>query len=461
MARRLRVLGGSGAASPSAVESLLGIGKAELADDLLNSESRRLQTTLYDLRLPIRRWPELSTGPGGDRLLAKAAARPGRPVRGRGGFNFRRPRPDRLGRSASRACSSRSSLAGYALYALLLRLARGQVGGGMPMLELVAVVSILAFVLLHAFVALAGELGGKAELGGIGREALRDSVRSALQGWVVAYREAVESDAAEFRESLAILRAAGDAPPRLGPPPTEPAVEPLTDSEAQPPVPDPESVPSDSRDSATGAIPLPPPTPRSDSGPEPTAEPQPAIPLPMPSRATESSELPTGPALSHRSRSTELGSPPINPPQRPIRVGTAPAPPSWSLSKRGLPGTQIRFAHVDGNGGSETADTGSRGPEPGSPDPTESPILEESTAPGRTRETDTNPDLDVNTSPNVFRDSDLEAAIQGRPVAASTASKSPEPASKSPEPAPRPDGPPPPSPVEALRAAMRRHTRKP
>jgi hypothetical protein len=307
--RRLRILGGP--SGTSGAETLLATGHEEFAADLLRSEYRRLQDGLYAGGLPVGRWADLTAEADGARLLGAAA----REVEAR--FEAAAvPASRRRGAVAVGASVAGivipTGLAAYGLYALLVRMATGQVGGGLPMLELIAVLTVLSFMLLHGLIALGSNSNGRAPGQGIGRQALRDVLRHAIRDRVAAYRRELECDLADLRAPLAVLRAAPMLPRPIAPGPAAPpppqSVAPAASPEPEPVAcpPPPLAEPEPSPETERPAPPEPPP-PRlaapPDPRPEPTPAPRPVVepePRPEPEPEPEPASPPPSPGEAFR-----------------------------------------------------------------------------------------------------------------------------------------------------------------
>ncbi len=209
LARRLRLLGGS---SPENDPGPLAFHKAEIADQL-RTDAARLRDAAFAESLPVERWRFLAsqTETAADTLVRQLTDE----VQGR--FMSAELKGGKRLKAVAWLASLTGSvipvvLATYALWALLVRLGRGELPSGLGMLGLVVALTLLAFVVLQALtsVALAGT--GPPAVASVGPQALRAVLRRTLGAWILSYRQAIETDLEAIREPVEALRAVAEAP---------------------------------------------------------------------------------------------------------------------------------------------------------------------------------------------------------------------------------------------------------
>ncbi len=304
--RRIRLLGGPDGTTD--LEALLAAGQAEVADDLLRTESRKLQDACFAAGLPVGRWSSITTSATGSRLLAEVA----REIEGR----FDALTAARSGRRGIVTWAASvvgalipMALAAYALYVLLGNLAVNRIQGGFEILGMMVALTILAYILLHGLVGLALSAGRSISTREVGPQAVREVWRRTLRGWVLSYRSDLESDLSDLHEPVAILRSSVEVsgPPAIRPPAPLPPARPLA------PLPP-------ARPLAPAAV-----TNAPAPAPAPSAKPRPAVEQP-PAAARPEPPLPPPPPPVHDRP------PRTTPPQSPSPSTTEPVPQTPTLS---------------------------------------------------------------------------------------------------------------------------------
>ena len=208
LGRRLRLLGGGTGSEHDA--GALAPHRTDV-EDQLRARAARLRDAAFAEALPVDRWRSLDTETEANRVLGEI----GSELQGRF-LSAELKGAGRLRVVAWLASLFGSiipvGLAAYALWALVMRLGRGELPSGLGMLGLVFALTVLAYVVLQAITAV-GLLGtGAPAISTVGPQSIHAVLRRTLGGWMNAYRQAIEADLNAIREPIAVLRAVAEAP---------------------------------------------------------------------------------------------------------------------------------------------------------------------------------------------------------------------------------------------------------
>ncbi len=207
LGRRLRLLGG---AASEHDPGPLAPHRGEVEDQLRN-RAARLRDAAFAQALPIDRWRSIASETEADKVLGDLAGE----LQGR----FLSAELKGAGRLRAVAWSASLlgsiipvALAAYALWALLVRLSRGQFPSGPGMLGLVIALTVLAYVVLQALTAVALTGTGPPPVSTVGPLSIHAVLKRTLGGWISAYRQAIEADLHAIQQPIAVLRAVAEAP---------------------------------------------------------------------------------------------------------------------------------------------------------------------------------------------------------------------------------------------------------
>jgi|GEM_PF-2453836 len=204
LARILRKnLGRESTNSGSAVERILAKVATPIVAEMLQSEAHRFQSRLYSQNLPIERWRQITSKLDGSRTVAEIAEQI------EIDFDLSSTQLSQQGGGVVWLASTLGGVIPSALVVIgLMVMTRDLFVGnytGLSLLWHLLAMSVLFFLALQGLVAVVLP-GGSRWIGpSIGPRAVHQVIRRTILAWVSEYREELQADVVDLRESVALI----------------------------------------------------------------------------------------------------------------------------------------------------------------------------------------------------------------------------------------------------------------